>query len=96
MMTCTQRRNTLTTIKLNVDDAEEFREVMSTTGLFDMVDCEVLITTSWDTPVSNIRTITALIEGAINVVDIRVRAEIRTDIEIIIKDVPLKRAKNLI
>ena len=95
-MTYTQRRNTLTIIKLNVDDAEEFRERLPSTGLFDLADCDVKITASWDSPVSDIQLITMLIEGAINVVNLRVLTEARSDIEIIIKDVPLKRAKNLI
>lgn len=95
-MTYTQRRNTLKTIKLNVDSAEEFRELLPTTGLFDLTDCEVMIVASWDTPVSDVYLITTLLEGAINVVSLVVLTEARTDIKIEIKDVPLKRAKNLI
>lgn len=94
-MTYTQRRNILTTIKLNVDDAEEFRELLPTSGLFDMADCEVAIVSSWDSPVSDIQLITTLIEGAINVVSLTVLVEARTDIKITITEVPLRRAKNL-
>lgn len=86
----------MTNIKLNVDDAEEFRERLATTGLFDMSDCDVTITASWDSPVSDIHLISTLIEGAINVVNLIVLTEPRTDIEIAIKEVPLKRAKNII
>ena len=86
----------MTNIKLNVDDAEAFRARLSSTGLFDMSDCDVTILASWDSPVSDIHLITTLIEGAINVVNLVVLTEMRTDIEITIKEVPLKRAKNLI
>jgi len=55
-----------------------------------------MIVASWDTPVSDVYLITTLLEGAINVVSLVVLTEARTDIKIEIKDVPLKRAKNLI
>lgn len=94
MTTYTQRRNILKTIKLNVSSGEQFRDEMPTSGLFDMTDCSVLVSASLDTHVSDIALINTLLEGAINIIDFSVVIEPRFDIEVLIKSVPLKYAKN--
>jgi hypothetical protein len=84
----------LTTIKLNVNSAEEFREQLPSSGLFDLTDCDVKINASWDSSVADLQLITLLLESAINIVDFNTDIEAREGIEVIIKSVPLKRARN--
>lgn len=94
-MTSTQRRNTLTTIKLNVRDAEHLREILPISGLFDLTDCTIDISAPGDTPVHELQLINTLLESAINITAYDIRIGFQDGIDILIKDVPLKRAKNV-
>lgn len=93
-MTCTKKRTTLTTIKLNVKTAEEFREALPSSGLFEMTDCDIKIYAPWDVPVAELQLVTLLLESAINIIDLSTDIEDRLDIEVVIKDVPLRRARH--
>lgn len=84
----------MTTIKLNVNSAEEFREALPTSGLFEMTDCDIKIYAPWDAPVADLQLMTLLLESAINIVEFSTNIEAREDIEVVIKDVPLKRARH--
>jgi len=82
-----------TVIKLNVNSAEDLREALPSSGLFEMTDCDIKIQAPWDVAVSDLQLITLLLESAINIVEFSTDMEVREDIEIVIKDVPLKRAR---
>lgn len=92
-MTYIQKRTILKTIKLNVESAEQFRDELPTSGLFDMTDCRVLITTSANSHVSDLSLITKLLEGAINVIELDFNIESRDDIEILIQSIKPKYAR---
>lgn len=85
----------MTTIKLTVDSAEQFRDELPTSGLFDLTDCKVQINAAWDSPIADLTLITTLLEGAINVVNLEVNLLARPDIEVLIISVPVKYVEKL-
>jgi hypothetical protein len=81
---------------MNVRDADQFREELPESGLFDLYDCTVLVEAAPSTPVSEIETISTLIHSAINVVDFKTAKLGETfdqEIRISIAEVPLHVAE---
>lgn len=85
-------------INLIVQDAEDFRQQLPDTGLFEMFDCTVLVEASDFTPVHEIETISNILHYAINVVDFKVVPVPEPldagDIHISIAEVPIHIAEN--
>lgn len=85
-------------INMIVQDAEDFRQQLPETGLFEILDCAVLVEASDFTPVHEIETISKYLHYAINVVDFKVvpiseRMD-HGDIHISIAEVPVHIAEN--
>lgn len=83
---------------LEVHSADEFREKLPTSGVFDMLDCEVELVCPPGAHTSEIERMVALIESMINVVDVRVVGVPRSESEetylITITDVPFQKLKS--
>jgi len=83
-----------TKIKLDVETAEDFREALPSSGLFDMLDCALSVRSNALATVDDIDLIVTLVESAINVVDVNISADYDTQgfhIEII--EVPISIAE---
>jgi hypothetical protein len=61
-----------------------------------MTDCDIKIHAPLSASVADLQLMTLLLESAINIVDFSTDIESRDDIEVVIKDVPLKRARKSI
>lgn len=82
---------------LEVHTADDFRDVLPTSGVFDMLDCEVELVCPPAAQTSEIEKMVAVIESMINVTDVRVvgvpRSESDETYLITIKNVPFKMTK---
>lgn len=82
---------------LEVYSADEFREKLPTSGVFEMLDCEVELVCPPTAQTSEIEKIVTLIESMINVVDVRVvgvpRSESDETYLITITNVPFEISK---
>ena len=59
-------------INLVVHNAEEFRDSLSQTGLFEMFDCAMWMEAPTDAPIHEIEQMTKTLQSFINVTDIEV------------------------
>ncbi len=66
---------------LEVYSADEFREMLPSSGVFDMLDCKVELVCPPGAQTSEIEKMVTLIESMINVVDIRVVGVPRSEAE---------------
>lgn len=77
---------------LEVASADEFRDVLPSSGVFDMLDCTVELVCPVDADVAEVEKMVSVIESMINVVDVQVVGVPRPEAEdtylITIKDVP--------
>ena len=82
---------------LKVRSADEFREMLPTSGVFEMVDCEVELVCPTNAHTEEVEKMVTVIESMINVMDIRVVGTPRPDSEetylVTITDVPFQVAK---
>jgi len=82
---------------ITVMDADELRDALPASGLFDMLDCEVELLCPPAAQTSEIEKMVKVIESMINVTDIRVsgvpRSEEERSYKIKISDVPMEVAK---
>ena len=82
---------------LEVHSADEFREKLPTSGVFEMLDCNVELVCPPMAQTSEIEKMVALIESMINVVDVRVvgvpRSEADETYLITITNVPFELTK---
>jgi hypothetical protein len=86
--------NTNSRIKLKVDNSEQFRDALAHSGVFDFMDCVMHIECPVDTSTEEIDSITRLLEGVINVVDVAVTTSSTTDqIKVDIQEVPIHIAE---
>lgn len=60
------------TVKLLVRNADDLRDALPTSGLFDMADCVVLIDCPIVSSVTEVKQMVSIVESAINVVDVEV------------------------
>lgn len=83
-------------INLIVKDAEDFRQQIPETGLFDMFDVSVLVEASGFTSVRDLDEISTYLHAAINIVDYQVKKLGFLDepeIHVSIAEVPIHVAK---
>lgn len=82
---------------LKVRSADEFREMLPTSGVFDMVDCEVELVCPTNAQTEEVEKMVNVIESMINVTDVRVVGTPRPESDdtylITITDVPFQVAK---
>jgi hypothetical protein len=82
---------------LTVMDADELRDILPESGLFDMLDCEVELICPPNARTSEIEKMVNIIESMINVTDIRVsgvpRSESELSYNIKISNVPMDVAR---
>ena len=82
---------------LEVRSADEFRDLLPSSGVFDMLDCDVELICPPTAQTSEIEKMVTLIESMINVVDVRVVGVPRSEAEqtylITITNVSLEVAK---
>lgn len=78
-------------ISLIVHSSEEYRRALPETGLFDIFDCELTITTSPHTSVFDIDGIVKLTQACIHVTDVDINLDDSFDdeIHVTIAEVPL-------
>jgi hypothetical protein len=82
---------------LTVFGADELRDALPSSGVFDMLDCEVELLCPPTAPTSEIEKMVKIIESMINVTDVRVtgapRFEDEQSYKVTIYNVPLEVAK---
>ncbi len=61
---------------VNVKTYDEFRDMLPSSGLFDMDDCVVEIWCPEDSDVSQIEKMVHLVESMVNVVDVRIGSRV--------------------
>lgn len=66
-------------IQLLVETADDLRDALPTSGLFDMTDCTALIDCPLDSSAEEVRKMVAVLEGAIHVVDVVVVGNVKHD-----------------
>lgn len=67
------------TIKIRVETADELRDALSTSGVFDMTDCTVVIDCPLDGTAEEVKKIVNVLESAIHVNDVKVTGHVETD-----------------
>lgn len=81
-------------IKLTVDTVDEFRKLLPSSGLFDMLDCTLSVRSNALSEIDDIDMIVKLVESAINVVDVNISADYDTEGFVIqITEVPASYAE---
>ena len=82
-------------IRLLVENAQEYREALPETGIFDKFDCTISITCPEDTLIKEIEEISFFTKACINVVDITVKnAETKYNmIQVDLTEVPIHVAE---
>jgi recombinational DNA repair protein RecR len=60
------------TVKLLVSNADELRDALPTSGLFEMADCVVLIDCPIASNVQEVKQMVSVVESVINVVDVEI------------------------
>lgn len=82
---------------LKPKDANDFRDLLPTSGVFDMLDCEVEIYCPELATTDDVQKMVSTLESMINVVDVRVSSTPKTlhnkNYQVIIKEVPVDVAK---
>lgn len=66
-------------VKIRVETADELRDSLSTSGVFDMTDCEVVIDCPLDGTAEEVRKMVNILESAIHVTDVKVTGSVGTD-----------------
>ncbi len=83
---------------ITVQDADELRDVLPFSGVFEMNDCEVEVACPLNATTDQIEKMVLLVESMINVTDVRVSGTPRPEFEdsyaVIVTDVPYTRATN--
>ena len=93
-MTKKERTPVSATIRLHVETVEEFRELLPSSGLFDMLDCALDIRSNALAEIDDIDLLVKLVESAINVIDVNVSADYETEGFVIkITEVPISIAE---
>lgn len=89
--------NTVESRTLEVHSADEFREMLPISGVFDMLDCEVELVCPPAAQTSEVEKMVTVIESMINVTDVRVTGVPRSESEetylITITNVPFEISK---
>lgn len=67
------------TVKIRVETADELRDSLSTSGVFDMTDCTVVIDCPLDAETEEVRKMVNILESAIHVNDVKVVGLVETD-----------------
>ena len=84
-------------IKINVSDADQLREELPTSGVFDMVDCRVHIDAPGLADIAVVEKMISIITSTINVTEVSTTWAIdRTEFCVKIEDVPLQVAEGRI
>lgn len=90
-------RLTAVTKRIKAKDSSDLRDLLPTSGVFDMLDCEVEIYCPELAMPDDIQRMVTTIESMINVVDVRVTATPETlqntEYQVIITEVPVDVAK---
>jgi hypothetical protein len=66
-------------IEIRAENYEELRDSVSTSGLFDILDCAIEIECPLDASTSELQKITTLLESVINVTDILILSGVYSD-----------------
>ena len=66
-------------VKMRVESADDLRDALSTSGVFDMTDCTVLIDCPLDGTAEEIRKMVNILESAIHVNDVKIVGSVQTD-----------------
>jgi hypothetical protein len=66
-------------IEIRAENYEDLRDNISTTGLFDILDCAIEIECPLDASTSELQKITTLLESVINVTDILILSGVYSD-----------------
>jgi len=84
---------------LNPKDADEFRDMLPSSGVFEMLDCEVEIYCPEVATTEELQKMVTTLESMINLVDVRISATPETlqngIYKVIITQVPIERVKGL-
>lgn len=84
---------------LSPKDADEFRDLLPSSGVFEMLDCEVEIYCPEVATTEELQRMVTTLESMINLVDVRISATPETlqngSYKIIITQVPIERIKGL-
>lgn len=83
-------------VQLKVTSADELRDALPVSGVFDMNDCIVTIDCPLDSKVNEIQKMVVILESVINVVDVDVVGHVTTtadDYMVFITEVPVERAE---
>lgn len=84
------------TIKLRVASADDLRDTLPVSGVFDMNDCVVVIDCPLDAQADEVRKMVAILESVIHVVDVKVTGTVDNDgLEYLVKitEVPVEVAE---
>lgn len=78
-------------IRLLVGSADDLRDSLPTSGVFDMTDCIVTIDCPLECDVEEVRKMVTILESAIHVFDIDIVSYVapRNEYEVLITEVPL-------
>jgi len=84
---------------MKVTDYNEFRDAISTSGVFDMTDCEVQIWCPLDSDVKEVQKMVTLIESMVHVTDVEIGSQVQEmssmdHYRVVITEVPNQIAKN--
>lgn len=66
-------------VKIQVTSADELRDALSTSGVFEMTDCTVVIDCPLDAETEEVRKMVNILESAIHVNDVKVVGLVETD-----------------
>jgi hypothetical protein len=64
-------------VRIIVTSADELRDSLSTSGVFDMTDCKVYIDCPLDSKTSEVKKMVSVLESVINVVDVEVSGHVK-------------------
>ena len=84
-------------VNLKVNTPDELRDALSTSGVFEMLDCEVYIESPGDVLVTDVERMVTILHSTINITDINVTYVIDADeYTVRIIEVPLPVAEGKI
>lgn len=83
-------------VQLQVTSADELRDALPISGVFDMNDCIVSIDCPLDSSATEVAKMVTILESVINVVDVDVMGHVLNtadDYTVLVTEVPIERAE---
>lgn len=67
-------------IQILASDPNDFRDMLPTSGVFDMMDCNVNVETNLDVPIKEIERYLTILKACVNVVDIEFSSSVVSEL----------------